>query len=125
LIATQDIGAAAADALTELNFKGKQTQELHGQRDLDYTEVATIIGNAIGKPKLGYIQAPDDRVRAAMVQSGLTDNMAGLLLEMAAAMNSGDMRALEPRTPKNTTPTPFETFVVQTFVPAFQHQAAA
>ena len=53
MIATRDIGAAAADALLQLAFRGKQTQELHGQRDLDYNEVATIIGKAIGKPKLG------------------------------------------------------------------------
>ncbi|MGB8732823.1 MAG: hypothetical protein WCC99_16360, partial [Candidatus Sulfotelmatobacter sp.] len=84
-----------------------------------------IIGNAIGKPKLGYVQAPDDQVRAALVQMGMSGNMAGLILEMAAALNSGHMRALEPRNFRNTTPTPFETFVAQAFVPAYQQQAAA
>ena len=44
MIATRDIGAAAADALLQLAFRGKQTQELHGQRDLEYTEVTAIIG---------------------------------------------------------------------------------
>lgn len=125
MIATRDIGAAAADALTELAFRGKQTQELHGQRDLDYNEVATIIGRAIGKPDLKYIQAPDKQMRAAMVQMGMSDNFVGLILEMAASLNSGYMRALEPRTPRNTTPTPFETFVAQSFVPAYQQQVAA
>ena len=125
MIATRDIGAAAAEALLQLNFHGKQTRELHGQRDLNYTEAVTIIGKAIGKPDLGYIQPPDDQVRAAMVQSGLSDNMAGLILEMAAALNRGHMRALEARTSRNTTPTSFETFVAETFVPAYQHQAAA
>jgi uncharacterized protein YbjT (DUF2867 family) len=125
MIATRDIGAAAAEALLQLNFHGKQTRELHGQRDLNYTEAVTIIGKAIGKPDLGYIQPPDDQVRAAMVQSGLSDNMAGLILEMAAALNRGHMRALEARTSHNTTPTSFETFVAETFVPAYQHQAAA
>jgi len=125
MIATRDIGAAAAAALLQLNFQGKQTRELHGQRDLTYTEAVTIIGKAIGKPDLGYIQPPDDQVRAAMVQSGLSDNMAGLILEMAAALNRGHMRALEARTSRNTTPTSFETFVAETFVPAYQHQAAA
>jgi uncharacterized protein YbjT (DUF2867 family) len=125
MIATQDIGAAAADALTELSFRGKQTQELQGQRDLDYTEAATIIGDAIGRPKLGYIHAPDDQIRAALVQGGMSDNFAGLILEMASALNSGHMRALEPRGPRNTTPTPFETFVAQKFVPTYQEKAAA
>jgi uncharacterized protein YbjT (DUF2867 family) len=125
MIATCDIGAAAADALVRLAFRGKQTQELQGQRDLDYTEATTIIGRAIGKPDLGYIQAPDNQVRAAMVQMGMSENFAGLILQLAAALNAGHMRALEPRTASNTTPTKFETFVAESFVPAYQQHAAA
>ncbi len=125
MIATRDIGAAVADALLRLTFRGKQTQELQGQRDLDYTEAAAIVGKAIGKPDLGYIQASDNQIRAAMVQMGLSDNMAGLILEMAGALNAGHMRALEPRSAVNTTPTKFETFVAESFVPAYQQQAAA
>jgi uncharacterized protein YbjT (DUF2867 family) len=125
LIATRDIGAAAADALLRLSFQGTQTQELQGQRDLDYTEAAAIIGKAIGKPDLGYIHAPDAQIRAAMVQMGMSDNMAGLILEMAGALNTGHMRALEPRSAANTTPTKFEAFVTESFVPAYQQQAAA
>ncbi len=125
MIATRDIGAAAADALLNLGFHGKQTRELLGERDLDYTEIAAIIGNAINKPKLGYVHAPDDQVRSAMVQMGMSEQFVGLLLEMCASLNSGYMRALEPRTPRNTTPTSFETFVAESFVPAYQQQAAA
>ncbi|MGA8271301.1 MAG: NAD(P)H-binding protein, partial [Candidatus Sulfotelmatobacter sp.] len=93
IIATRDVGAAAADALSQLAFHGKQTQELHGQRDLNYNELTTIIGNAIGKPNLSYIKAPDDQIRAAMVQMGMSANFVSLILEMAAALNSGHMRA--------------------------------
>lgn len=125
MIAARDIGAAAADALLRLEFRGKQTQELHGQRDIDYNEVAAIIGKAIGKPKLAYVHAPDDQIRAAFVQMGMSEGFARLILEMAGALNSGYMRALEPRTARNTTPTSFETFVAQVFVPAYQQQAAA
>ena len=125
MIATRDIGAAAADALLNLGFHGKQTRELLGQRDLDYTEIAAIIGKATGKPNLGYVHAPDDQVRSAMVQMGMSENFVGLILEMCASLNSGHMRALEPRTSRNTTPTPFETFVAESFVPAYQQQTAA
>jgi uncharacterized protein YbjT (DUF2867 family) len=52
LIATRDIGAAAAEALVKLTFSGKQTRELLGQRDVTMTEAATVIGKAIGKPNL-------------------------------------------------------------------------
>ena len=125
MIATCDIGKAAAAALDRLDFHGKQTQELHGQRDLNYTEVATIIGKAVGKPDLKYVHASDEQVRGAMVQSGMSDNLAGLILEMAHALNSGHMRALEPRNEGNTTKTKFEDFVGEFFVPAYQQQVAA
>jgi uncharacterized protein YbjT (DUF2867 family) len=125
MIATRDIGAAVADALLRAAFRGKQTQELLGQRDLDYAEVATLIGQAIGKPNLGYVRPPDDQVRAGLLQSGMSDKFAGLILELAAALNSGYMKALEPRTSRNTTPTPYETFIAESFVPAYRQQAAA
>jgi uncharacterized protein YbjT (DUF2867 family) len=124
-IATQDIGAAAADALTELTFRGKSTQELHGQRNLDYNEATQIIGDAIGQPNLQYILGSNEQVRGALAQLGMSENRIGLILEMAAALNSGLMRALEPRTPQSTTPTPYESFVAQKFIPAYQHQVAA
>jgi len=88
-------------------------------------KAASIIGKAIGKPDLGYIQAPDDQIRAAMVQMGMSDNFAGLILEMASALNTGHMRTLEPRSASNTTPTKFETFVAESFVSAYRQQAAA
>jgi len=125
MIATRDIGAAAADALLRREFRGKQTWELQGQRDLDYVEAAAIIGKAIGKPSLGYIQAPDDQLRAAFVQMGMSANFAGLILEMAGALNSGHMRTLEARSTTNTTPTSFETFVNEEFAPAYRQQIAA
>jgi uncharacterized protein YbjT (DUF2867 family) len=125
MIATSDIGIFAAETLSRLDFSGKQTRELLGQRDLDYTEVARIVGAAIGKPSLGYIQAPDDQLRASLMQMGMTRNIADLILEMAAALNSGHMKALEPRSAANTTPTTYETFVAEQFVPLYQQQAAA
>jgi uncharacterized protein YbjT (DUF2867 family) len=125
MIATRDIGDAAADALLHLDFHGKSTQELQGQRDIDYIEATAVIGKAIGKPNLGYVHAPNDQIRPAMVQMGMSDNFVGLILEMAGALNSGYMRALEPRAVRNTTPTPFETFAAQSFAPAYKQQVAA
>jgi uncharacterized protein YbjT (DUF2867 family) len=125
MIATRDIGAAAAQALLRLDFRGKQTQELHGQRDLDYLETAAIIGKAISKPDLRYVQAPDAQIKAALVQMGMSENFVAVMVEMFAALNAGHMRALEPRSAKNTTPTKFETFVAESFVPAYQQQQAA
>jgi uncharacterized protein YbjT (DUF2867 family) len=125
MIASRDIGAAAADALLRLAFRGKQIQELQGQRDLTYNEIASIIGKAIGKPDLKYMQAPNDQIRPAMVQMGMSEKFVELILEMSASLNSGYMKFLEPRTSRNTTPTSFEDFVAESFVPAYRQQAAA
>lgn len=125
VIASQDIGAAAADALLRLGFKGKQTHELLGQRDISYAEITTILGRAIGKADLKYVQASDDQAKAGMLRSGMSENVALSILELAAALNSGHMHALEARTKENTTPTSYETFAADTFLPAYRQQAAA
>jgi uncharacterized protein YbjT (DUF2867 family) len=125
MIATRDIGAVIAEALIQLDFKGKQTRELLGPRDVTMVEVATIIGKAIGKPDLSYKQLPDEPFIAAVMQMGMSQNMAKLLVEMTGALNSGHMKALEPRSARNTTPTSYETFVEEVFAPAFRQQAAA
>jgi uncharacterized protein YbjT (DUF2867 family) len=124
MIATRDIGAVAAEALLRLEFKGQKTQELLGPRDMTYAEAAKIIGLAIGKPDLAYAQLPDEQVIQAMTGMGISRNLAQLLCEMSAAINSGYMKPLEPRSETNTTPTSFETFVEEVFLPAFKGQAA-
>jgi uncharacterized protein YbjT (DUF2867 family) len=125
MIATRDIGAVAADILLHPTIHGKQTRELLGQRDVSYSEVAAAIGNGIGKTDLKYVQVPDDQFRGVLVQMGMSEPMANLLLEMTQAMNAGKMRALEPRTAQNSTPTSYENFVSEIFVQAYQQQAAA
>jgi uncharacterized protein YbjT (DUF2867 family) len=123
MIATRDIGAAAADALLKLDFSGQQTRELLGQRDLSYNEAARVIGTAIGKPNLNYLQLPGDQFVQALTAMGPSRNFAELILEMSNALNDGRMRALEPRSAANTTPTSFETFVQEVFVPAYRGKA--
>jgi|SRR5579863_5273039 len=124
MIATRDIGAVAAELLLKADFTGKQPRELLGQRDVSYTEVASIIGKAIGKPGLSYMQMPPQQLKPALVQMGMSPSIAGLLLEMAESLNSGYMVALEPRSARNTTPTSIESFVAEEFVPRFEGRAA-
>jgi uncharacterized protein YbjT (DUF2867 family) len=125
MIATRDIGEAAADLLLRLDFAGKQSRELLGQRDLTYSEVTSVIGKAIARPNLAYAQLPARQLKPALVQMGMSSNMVDLLLEMTEALNSGHMAALEPRSGRNTTPTSIDTFVSEEFVPRFQAKAAA
>jgi len=125
MIATKDIGAVAADALVKLDFTGHQARELLGHKDLTYSQMAKITGAAIGIPNLTYIQLPAEQIIQPMTQMGFSENMATLMCEMSDALNSGYMRALEPRSRANTTPTLFEEFVHNVFVPAYKGQATS
>lgn len=125
MIATRDIGAFAADALLNRDFTGFQTRELLGERDIDMNEVTTILGRAIGKPDLQYHQLTYEQFQGALTQMGMSRQVAALLAEMSQALNSGHVRALEPRSMRNTTPTAYEQFAADTFAPAYQGQRAA
>jgi uncharacterized protein YbjT (DUF2867 family) len=120
MIATRDIGAAAAERLLRHDFDGHRTAELLGERDITMTEVAGIVGRAIGKPGLTYTQLPNDQVHGAMMQMGMSKSIADLIIEMAGGLNSGHMAALEKRSRANTTPTSYETFVNEEFLPRFK-----
>lgn len=124
MIATRDIGAAAAETLLKLDFQGKTTRELQGARDVSYNDAARIISAAIGKPGLAYQQAPAAVLKPFLMQMGMSANFVDALLEMCDGLNSGYMKMLEPRSAANSTPTTIETFVTEVFAPAYRGQAA-
>jgi uncharacterized protein YbjT (DUF2867 family) len=124
MIATRDIGDYAARRLLNLDFSGKQTRELLGERDLSMNEATAIIARGIGKPDLRYVQFPYDQVQQVLMQMGIPPKTAAQFIEMYKAINEGLVAAQEPRSPENTTPTSFEKFVQDVFVPAYQGKAA-
>jgi uncharacterized protein YbjT (DUF2867 family) len=124
-IATKDIGAYAATRLAARDFSGSSTQELHGQRDVSMKEAASIVGNSIGKPNLGYMQVPFMMLEPALLQMGLPKSTAALLIEMWKGANAGLIAPQEQRTAKNTTPTRLESFVAEVFAPAFLNKTAS
>ena len=66
MIATRDVGDYAAQRLLDLDFSGKQTRELLGERDLSMTEATALIARGIGKPDLRYEQFPYDQMQQAL-----------------------------------------------------------
>ena len=125
MIATRDVGYYAAQRLLHLDFSGKQTRELLGERDLSMTEATAVIARGIGKPDLRYEQFPYDQVQEALTQMGVPPKGAALYIEMYKAINAGVLIPQEPRSRENTTPTSFETFVQDVFAPAYHGTAAA
>ncbi len=123
MIATRDVGDYAAQRLLNLDFSGKQTRELLGERDLSMTEAAAVIARGIGKPDLRYEQFPYDQVEQVLTQMGVPPKGAALYIELYKAINAGILIPQEPRSPENTTPTSFEQFVQDVFAPAYHGKA--
>ena len=86
-------------------------------------EVTAAIARGIGKPDLRYEQFSYDQVRQVLVQTGWSPKKAAVYIEMFEAINGGLLVAQEPRSRQNSTPTSFETFVRDVFVPAYHTKA--
>jgi uncharacterized protein YbjT (DUF2867 family) len=123
MIATKDIGAYAAERLLKLDFRGKHTRELLGERDLSLNEVVAVMAKALNKPELRYAQFPYEQVQKVLVQMGTPSKTAAYFIEMFQGFNDELVVATEPRSAENTTPTSIETFIKDVFVPAYQGAA--
>ncbi len=110
MIAASDIGSAAAAAIAARDFTGVEVRNLLGPRDLSLAEVTRILGAAIKKPDLAYVQFPYEAFAGALVQAGLSADVAGLYAEMSRAFNEGIVKVVGGRTAASTTPTTFESF---------------
>jgi uncharacterized protein YbjT (DUF2867 family) len=125
VIATRDVGDYAAQRLLHLDFSGKQARELLGERDLSMIEATAVIARGIAKPELRYEQLPYEQMRQALMQMGFSPKKAAVYIEMFTAVNTGVLAAQESRSPENSTPTSFEKFVQDVFVPAYRAKAPA
>jgi uncharacterized protein YbjT (DUF2867 family) len=123
MIATRDVADYAAQRLLDLDFSGKQTRELLGERDLTMTEATALIARGIGKPDLRYERFPYDQVQKVLEQMGMPPKKAAVYIEMFEAINAGLLAAQEQRSTENSTPTSFENFVRDVFVGAYHGKA--
>jgi uncharacterized protein YbjT (DUF2867 family) len=113
MVVTSDIAAVAARHLFALDFKGVEIQYVLGSRDYDLNETASIIGTAIGKPDLKYVQFPYDQVAQSMVSSGMSQSISNAMAEFMKSINEGKVQSAHTRDAGNTTPTSLETFAQQ------------
>jgi uncharacterized protein YbjT (DUF2867 family) len=125
MVATHDVGNYAAQRLLELDFSGKETREVLGERDLSMTETTAVIARGIGKPDLRYQQFPYDQVEQVLMQLGVPPKGAAMYIELYKAINAGILVPLEPRSKENTTPTSIEQFVRDVFTPGYQEAESA
>jgi len=90
LVHPDDIAEVAAEELLGLSFSGKSVRYIASDEKTTL-EVAAILGKAIGKPELPWINFKDEDTVAGMTQAGLSLEIAENYAEMGAAMRSGEM----------------------------------
>ena len=90
IVHPDDIADVAAEELQSLSFKGKSVRYIVSDEKTTH-EVATILGSAIGKPELPWVNFKDEDTLAGMLQAGVPEEVAKNYAEMGSAMRSGEM----------------------------------
>lgn len=116
-----DIADVASEELSNLSFKGKSIRYIASDEKTT-DEVASILGKAIGKPDLKWINFTDEDTVGGMLQNGLPLDVAKNYAEMGAAMRSGEMAAeYNSSRPETFGKTNFEAFA-PVFAAAYAQQ---
>lgn len=87
-----DIAAVAAEELLSLKFTGKSYRYIASDERTS-KEIASVLGAAIGKPDLPYVEFKDGENLKGMLQAGLPEEVARNYTEMGSAIRSGEMSA--------------------------------
>ena len=124
MLATGDIGQAAASRLLDRTWTGRNVQGLHGPADLSFDEAAGAIGRGLDRP-VCHVRVPEKQARQAMRAAGLGEYLTEAFLEVFQAIESGLLRPAEPRTAETTTPTTLEEFARDVLKPLVSEPAIA
>jgi len=117
IIATQDIGAVAAQLLLETKWSGQSVRGLHGPADLTFANATKILSDSIGR-KVEYVQITPDQAYHAFLGIGASPGFAKALVEMYQALARPGVIA-ESRTPETTTTTTLREWSDKFFRPLF------
>ena len=115
MVAARDVALLAAGILVDEPFDQPQVREVLGARDYSFAEATSILGSAIDKPDLRYVQLSYEEAREAMVANGASESFADAVMQTAHSFNDGDRWEQEQRSPANTTVTTLEEFARQVF----------
>ncbi len=111
MIATVDIARAAADRLVRRDFTGHVIATVLGPEDLSLNEATRALGAALGTPDLPYVEFPPEGMEAALLQAGMSEEFASLLVESQIAINEDRVLDGVERTAETSTPTGLGEFL--------------
>jgi uncharacterized protein YbjT (DUF2867 family) len=87
-----DIAAAAAEELLSLSFTGKTIRYIVSDERTS-RQIAAVLGAAIGKPDLAYVEFTDEDALKGGIQAGLPEEISRNYMEMGNAFRTGQMIA--------------------------------
>lgn len=119
MIATRDIGLKAADLLIFLHFTGHTVVELVGPREVTMKTAAAVLGKAIGKSDLKYLQLPYSEAEKKMLTAGMKPDLVKQMIEMYKAFNEGNIELTQQMKPDQRGKTTLEDFS-KIFAQAYQ-----
>lgn len=118
MVATKDVAEIAAGHLANLDFTGKSVHAVMGPRNYTMREFTTIVGKAIGKPDLPYVQVPVEQAKQIFMGNGFAEDFVDNLLGMAIGVKDGIFN-YQKRDNSTTTPTTAEEFANEIYVPIY------
>jgi uncharacterized protein YbjT (DUF2867 family) len=109
LIATDDIGRYVAERLAARDFSGPRVVNVVAPRPYTMRETTAILGAAIDRPDLEYVQFSYAELEQGLLSMGLRPQMAALYAEMYRGAGQG-LLAPERGTETVRLPTSLEAF---------------
>jgi uncharacterized protein YbjT (DUF2867 family) len=119
MVATADVAQVLARELRAASAGGKRVLHLRAPRLYTMRESTALLGTAIDKPDLAYVQLDPQQGRAALMQHGVSASAAAQLEEMSAAFSTRRLHGEYDNGPTEMTPTTLEHFAAAVFKPAF------
>lgn len=90
MVSPKDIAKTVAEETVKIS--NTQTVRYVGSDDKTCQEVATILGQAIGKPDLKWINLPKEDVYTSLIKNGLSEEYAEKIVELGEAIHTGKLR---------------------------------
>lgn len=88
-VSPTDIAAKIAEAITQ-PFEGRSVHYIASD-EMSPNELAALLGAAIGKPDLRWMEVPDDQLLNSMTSAGIHPQAARGLVEMNAGRRGGKL----------------------------------
>ena len=117
----EDIADAAVEAFSTLSFTGKNVKYIISDTQ-NGRQISQILGKAIGKPDLTWVQFTDEQLLQALMQNGFSKEAAQhYIVDMGIAIREGLLAAHYAQQAKEVAGSRNFTLFAEEFARVYQH----